>query len=131
MRRYYRGKKISKGEMKISQFLDSHNIEYTREQTFKECVNSNGNLLRFDFYLEKYNLLIEYQGNHHYGPVNKHKRAKRVYESTVIHDAIKDSFAYQNKINLIKIHHKDYKKVEEILIELFVNDIKDLSPFVV
>lgn len=126
-KRYYKGRKISKGEKKIAQFFDSHNIEYTREQTFKKCVNFNGNLLRFDFYLEQYNLLIEFQGNHHYGPINKYRRAKIVHEKTVTHDSIKESFALDNQINLIEIHHKDYEKIEEILTNLFKEINNDLN----
>jgi len=48
-RQYYNGKKLSKGEKYIAQYLDRHNIPYTREQTFKDCVNFCGNRLRFDF----------------------------------------------------------------------------------
>jgi hypothetical protein len=122
-RQYYKGHKISKGEKQIAQFFDSYNINYTREQTFKKCVNHNNNLLRFDFYLEQFNVLIEFQGHHHYAPINKYRRAKIVYESTVIHDAIKEKFAFDNQINLIKIHYKDYEKIEEILLEL-LNEIE-------
>jgi len=126
-KRYYKGRKISKGEKKIAQFFDSHNIEYTREQTFKKCVNFNGNLLRFDFYLEQYNLLIEYQGHHHEKPVNKYRRALITHEKTVTHDAIKETFTQDNKINLIKIYYQDYERVEEILINLFKEINNDLN----
>jgi len=118
-KRYYKGRKISKGEKKIAQFFDSRNIEYTREQTFKKCVNFNGNLLRFDFYLEQYNLLIEYQGQHHEKPINKYRRALITHNKTITHDAIKETFTQDNKINLFKIYYQDYEKVEEILTNLF------------
>lgn len=118
-RQYYKGRRISKGEKRLSQFFDFHNIEYVREKTFKKCVNFNGNLLRFDFYLEQFNILLEFQGNHHYGPINKYRRAKIVHEKTVEHDSIKEIFAIDNKINLITIHYKDYDKIEEILTDLF------------
>ena len=117
-RRTYKGRKISKGEKQIAQFFDLHNIEYTREKTFKECVNLRGNLLRFDFYLEQFNVLIEFQGIHHYDPINKYRRAKIVHDKTVIHDIIKKEFTISNQINLIEIHYKDYENIEIILLEL-------------
>lgn len=118
-RRYYKGHRISKGERKIAKFFDSHDIEYVREKTFKTCINSKGNNLRFDFYLEQFNLLIEYQGHHHLKPINKYHRAKLVHEKTVVHDAIKEKWAFDNQINLIKIFYEDYEKVDDILDDLF------------
>jgi very-short-patch-repair endonuclease len=118
-RQYYKGKRISKGEKEISQYLDKHNIEYIREKTFKDCVNFCGNSLRFDFYLEQFNLLIEYQGQHHEKPVNKYRRAKYVHEKTVVHDKIKEDFAESHQINLIKIYYQDYKNLNTILDEIF------------
>lgn len=117
-RYYHNGRRVSKGEKTIAQYLDNNNVAYTQEQTFKNCVNGKNNLLRFDFYLEQFNLLIEYQGQHHYAPVNKYRRAKIVHESTVIHDKIKEDFADTHQINLIKIDYRNYNKIEEILSEL-------------
>ena len=55
------------GESKISDYLDSHEIEYSSQHTFPECTDVG--LLRFDFYLPEHNTLIEYQGQQHYNPV--------------------------------------------------------------
>jgi len=116
---YYKGRRISKGEKKIAQFLDSHGIEYVREKTFKDCVNFCGNCLRYDFYLEQFNLLIEYQGHHHEKPINKYRRAKIVHEKTVTHDVIKRNFAQTYNINLIEIDYKDYSDIDNILNQIF------------
>jgi len=126
-RRYYKGRRISKGEKRIAQFFDSHDIEYTREKTFKECVSLSGNCLRFDFYLEQFNLLLEYQGHHHEKPVNKYRRAKLVHEQTVTHDTIKKEFALNKQINLIEIAYHDYEKIDVILIDLFKEIENDLN----
>ena len=124
---YYKGHRISKGEKKIAQFFDLHNVDYVREKIFKDCVNSSGNNLRFDFYLERFNLLIEYQGHHHEKPVNKYRRARIVHEKTTVHDEIKEIFAREKQINLIKIYYKDYNKIEEILNNLFEEIYNDLN----
>lgn len=122
---YHNGKRVSKGEKEISQYLDHHNINYIREKTFKECINFCGNFLRFDFYLDQFNLLIEYQGQHHEKPVNKYQRAKIVHDKTVVHDKIKEDFAAKHQINLIKINYSDYKNINIILDNLF-NEIDGL-----
>jgi hypothetical protein len=126
-RHYYKGKRISKGEKRIAQFFDLHNIDYVREKTFKDCVNFCGSFLRYDFYLEQFNLLIEYQGQHHEKPVNKYRRAQIVHDKTVKHDTIKEKFALDNRINLIKIYYNDYDKIEDILINLFKEIGNDFS----
>ena len=62
-RRYYKGKKVSKGEKKIINFLNEHNITFEREKTFSDCRGRTGRQpLRFDFFLKDYNILIEYDG---------------------------------------------------------------------
>lgn len=111
----YKNRRASKGEKKIAQFFDSHNINYVREKTFVKCVNAKSNSLRFDFYLEQFNLLLEYQGHHHIKPINKYKRAKIVHEKTVVHDNIKEKFATENEINLFKILYTEYDNIETIL----------------
>ena len=69
-RYYFKGKRCSKGEFKICKFLQRLDIEFEREKTFSECRSLKGNLLRFDFFIPEYNLLIEFNGLHHYKPVN-------------------------------------------------------------
>lgn len=48
------------GERNISEFLDTHNIKYERQKTFDDCVLKER--LRFDFYIERINCVIEFQG---------------------------------------------------------------------
>ena len=105
------------GEYYIQQFLEYNNINYTREKTFSDCINSKNNKLRFDFFLKDYNILIEFQGCHHYAPVNKYQRAKTVHKKTVYHDIIKRQYCQNNNICLIEIHYKDINNIFDILIE--------------
>jgi hypothetical protein len=117
-RKFFIGSKIcSKGEKRISDFLLQYNITHKKEQTFATCLSKKGNPLRFDFYLSDYNILIEYQGQHHYKPINKYRRAKTVHNQTVIHDNIKKEFIGLHNLELIEIHYSDYEKIEIILKE--------------
>lgn len=114
-KRKYNGKRVSKGEKKISEFLDNQNIEYIREKTFDSCLSSKNVRLRFDFYLPNYNLLIEFQGQHHYFPVNKGKRAYRVHYKTKQHDQIKKEFVNNSNLRLIEISYDQYSKLDKLL----------------
>lgn len=41
-------------------------IEFIKQKTFDDLRSDKNNLLRFDFFLPKYNTCIEYQGIQHY-----------------------------------------------------------------
>jgi hypothetical protein len=110
-------RKRSFGEYYIEEFLKYNHIDYKKEKTFNSCRSAKNRLLRFDFYLVDYNILIEFQGMHHYKPVNKGYRAKRVHNLTVLHDSIKKEFCKDNNIDLIEIHYKDLKNIFDVLIE--------------
>lgn len=56
--------KLSKGEIKIEQYLNENNIQYETQKTFNECVNILK--LPFDFYISEYNICIEYDGQQHF-----------------------------------------------------------------
>lgn len=54
----------SKAVAKIKKILDNLNISYTTEYRYEDCKDIKP--LPFDFYLNDYNLIIEYDGQHHY-----------------------------------------------------------------
>jgi hypothetical protein len=118
-RRYYKGKRVSKGEKRIIEFLNTHNIKFELEKTFPDCLGRTGRKpLRFDFFLLDYNILIEYDGEHHYKPVNKGYRAKYVHERTVINDKIKDNYIKEKGVGLLRIPYWEYDQIDEILTEV-------------
>jgi hypothetical protein len=57
----------SKGERKIRKYFDKFKIDYKREYKFQDCKNILP--LRFDFYLPKYRVVIEFDGKQHYEPM--------------------------------------------------------------
>lgn len=60
----------SKGELKISKILEQLGLPFEKEYTFKDLISDNNYPLRFDFYIPKLNILIEYQGKQHYVPAD-------------------------------------------------------------
>lgn len=112
---YHRGKRCSRGEKRIACFLDSYDIQYHMEHSFDDCKSPKNYPLRFDFYLYEFEILIEFQGHHHYGPVNEGRMARITHEKTVLHDGIKKSYIIENRIVFIEIAHWDFDKIETIL----------------
>jgi len=82
--------KESKGENKISKILDNNNIDYVYQKTFKDCKNIFK--LSFDFYLPKYNLLIEFDGEQHFKSVEIWG-GEEYLKKTQRNDIIKNDYA--------------------------------------
>lgn len=105
----------SKYEKQIEQFLIENNIKYECEFTFVDCINNKGNELPFDFYLVDYNLLIEYDGEHHFRKIWDN------FEVIQLHDKIKNEYCKNNKINLLRIHFKANLQEE---LETLIKNVK-------
>ena len=117
-RRYYhKGKRCSKGEKTIAEILDINRIEYEMEKIFDDFKSPNNKPLRFDFYLPKYCVCIEFQGHHHYNPINKYRAAKIAHEKTIVHDKIKKDWAFHNGIYLVEIPHWNIEIFEQPLLK--------------
>ena len=106
--------KESKGEIKIKKYLEKQNIEFIKEKIFNNCKNKLP--LRFDYYLPKYKLLIEYDGEQHFKAVEYFGGEKSFITRQKI-DNIKTEFAKANDIKLIRIAYNE--NVEEKLNKIF------------
>lgn len=103
----------SKGEITIKKCLDEHNIEYVREKKFNNCRGIK-RMLPFDFYLPKYNLLIEYDGEQHFKIIN-YWGGKNGLKRQQINDEIKNVYAKNQNIKLLRIKYTEIKNIEKIL----------------
>jgi very-short-patch-repair endonuclease len=95
----------SKGERKLSLILDNNHIQYEKQKTFVGCMSKGKKKCRkypFDFYLPKYNLVIEFDGIQHFQPVN-FWGGKDSFESQKVRDEIKNQFCKDMGINIIRI----------------------------
>lgn len=103
--------KSSKMEFLVRNYLISHSIIFEEQKTFKTCKNKN--VLRFDFFLPQYNILIECQGEQHYKPF-KIFGGEEGFKKLQERDNIKKEWVQQNKeYSLIEIKYN--KNIEEIL----------------
>ena len=104
--------KLSKGELKISKYLDNHDICYISQYKFDNCKNER--VLPFDFYLPDYNICIEDDGELHYKVVEQFG-GKEYFDSVQKHDNIKTQYCKDNKIKLIRIPYWEFYNIENIL----------------
>lgn len=113
----------SKGEYKISLYLKENNIGYISEKEFEGLINpKTGYSLRFDFYIPKMNICIEYDGIQHfqyYRPIHGKCPIKGNLEvlDQQRRDRIKDEYCKNNDIPLIRISYKQFRSIDEILNE--------------
>lgn len=110
----------SKGEQLIVKWLVQHNIAYKQQHTFSDCKYRTQ--LRFDFWLPKHNICIEYDGQQHFEPI-KVWGGKKAFEIGQRRDKIKNQYCKQNKISLLRISYKQFKKIEHILQEFILKKV--------
>lgn len=82
-------------------------------------VKINGASYRYDFYLPDYNLIIEYDGEQHYFPVNFGRwdelELQRQFNKTQEHDRIKTQYCIDNHINLLRIPYWEKQNIKTII----------------
>jgi very-short-patch-repair endonuclease len=107
--------KISKGEIKIKEWLDGKNIKYIQQYKFIDCKDINP--LPFDFYLPEYNMCIEYDGRQHY-EIIEIWGGEDGFIDTKKKDNIKNIYCKNNKIKLLRIKYSE--NVENKLKEIYL-----------
>lgn len=112
-------KNISAGEYRISNFLDENYINYIAEYRFMDCRDIKP--LPFDFYLPEYNCCIEFDGEQHF----RAAFGQEAFESTQIHDKIKNEYCSNNCIKLIRIPYTEINNIESILCKELKLDIEE------
>ena len=99
----------SKGSKAIKEYLENNNILYETEKTFEWSNNK-----RYDFYLPKYNLLIEFNGEQHYHPIPFFLQNRSFEEQRAI-DKEKEEKAIHHKYNFLVIKYDEVNKIPQIL----------------
>ena len=110
---------MPKGERIVSSWLKANGINTEQQVTFKDLLGLKDGHLSYDFYIKQYNLLIEYQGQQHYYPVDVFG-GKKQFEVQQEHDKRKKEYAEKHGINLLCIRYDE--NVEEVLSLWFRNN---------
>lgn len=97
----------SRGEKTIRYFLMDNNILFKQEYRYMK--------FRFDFYLPKYNIFIEFNGKQHYEPIDFFGGIK-TFDRQVARDIEKDKIFEINKhMHLLKISYLEYDDINKII----------------
>ena len=70
--------------------------------------------LRYDFYLPKYNMLIEYDGEPHFKEV-AYLGGKTGFGLRQTNDKLKTEYATNNNLNLLRIKYTEIRNISNIL----------------
>ncbi len=105
---------LSKGELKILNYLKKHNIKYEPQYKFPDCRDKYP--LPFDFMVEINGVrrCIEFQGGQHYHPVNRFG-GKKAFDALVKRDAIKKKYCEDHSIPLLIVDYRELSKIDGIL----------------
>ena len=108
---------VSKGELKISHFLNSLNILFYRNYKINECKNIHP--LKFDFFLPQLNKAIEYDGQQHF---SSKWLGEKNFQQIQFNDSLKNEFCNNNEIPLLRIKYDDKNYQDKII--KFLNGIR-------
>ena len=97
----------SKGEDEVSRILDNFNIDYVRQWTDHGIPKAhNGKKMAYDFYIPTKNMVIEYDGEQHFKPINAWGGMKNLV-AVKSRDSIKDKYCKDNGIGILRISYLD------------------------
>jgi len=111
-------KNASHGENIIQDWLEANAIEFKRQVSFDDLRYYN--TLFYDFAVfdkDKVKCLIEYDGEQHFKPV-EHFGGEEHLNDTLLRDEIKNNYAIEKGIKLIRISYKQKKNITKILSEI-------------
>lgn len=100
---------MSVGEKSIERFLIQNNIGYEKQKHFPDLGKFS-----YDFYLPELKVLIEYQGQQHYEPV-EHFGGQKKFEFQQYSDNLKREYARQNGYQLLEIPYYHLYKINAYL----------------
>lgn len=104
----------------VRDIFDHLGIKYETEKRFKLCINpETGKILPFDYYLSDINALIEIDGEHH----ERNSYSIYDWESTRKRDKIKNHYAEEKGIELVRIPAKKWSQLPEILFDIISSEL--------
>lgn len=108
----------SVGAHNIQKVLIENNIDFEKEKTFSNFVYEDTKRRpRYDFYLPKYNRLIEFDGEQHYKETNSF--FEETLETVQQRDQIKSNYAKNQGYSLVRI---PYWEKSNITLDMILGD---------
>jgi len=106
--------KISIGCKIIARWLEKNKIKYFVEWTNHDLYSPlyKRSKLRFDFFIKKHNLIIEFDGEQHFRPLTlgrmTNKEAQESFKTTQRNDKLKNNWAKKNNIRMCRIKYDQH-----------------------
>jgi len=117
-------KELSKKANFIFNLLKENKIKVKKEKTFDNCKDKA--LLKFDFMLDDYNCIIEFDGLQHF---DEKSFMGKSYKTLHKHDLMKNEYCKNKSINLIRIPYTlKENEIKKIIIDLIKE--KDLNKYI-
>ena len=104
---------MSKGEDYLVAIFRKEKIAYEREKTFSDLLGKHGTPLRFDFYLPKFGINIEYDGEGHFQHVSKFG-GRSSYMAAAERDRRKNSYCLARHIPLYRIPYWELHNIHSL-----------------
>lgn len=113
-------KKHSIAQIKISEILKMHNVNYIQQKWFEDCRDQKP--LPFDFYLPAINTIIQFDGEQHFLPLYGDESFQLIKK----HDKIKNEYCKVNGIKLYRIPYWELKNLQEIILDIINESYEDI-----
>lgn len=119
---------VSKGEAKLYDLLTNMDIDFEQQKTFDTCRFEDTNALaKFDFFLSDLNILIEYNGEQHYGyRVSNGKPGwnnEENFKATQERDRQKIEWCKENDFPLLIIPYTDFNILNENYLQEKIDEL--------
>lgn len=109
--------KISKGELKVKEILESMNVTFTQQESFNKAIITNKKgFCKVDFFIPNQRIAIEYNGQQHYQPVDIFG-GEEGFQKTQNRYKLKKDYCSKHKIDLIEIPYWDYEILDQTYLE--------------
>ena len=119
--------KASKGEIAVKNWLEKNKINFYPQYSFPDFKSKRGRLFEFDFFIPDKNLLIEFDGEQHFRPVQFHglsiNRANLIFERAQYNDSLKNDYCFKKSTPLLRIPYTNFKRIPEILCKNILNPV--------
>jgi hypothetical protein len=120
----------TKNQTIVYKFLIENNFNFKNEFNIPKLLKIQKRNSKIDFYLQDYNMFIEYDGKQHFelttfGDTSL-EQAKENFQNQLLRDQALVKYCETNNINLLRIDGRKYygKKLIEYLNTQFLQDIK-------
>lgn len=100
------------GESRVIKYLNFLKLTFKKQKKFPGMKNEKE--LKCDFFIPKLNLIIEFDGQQHYYPIDFFKGFKS-FKKTIKCDWIKNRYALKNKMNILRIPFYEYENIEKLI----------------